>query len=180
MRRSLPHFIVVLLAFAVCGLAADPAHARPRMSRGKAFEANKTFGLGFMVGAPSGLSGKYFLSSDTALDFGVGFLGYYRGRDGVHLHLDHLWHPVSLASVPAFELPLYFGVGGRLFDFDDNNDDDGFAMGVRAPIGLAFDFNNVPLDVFFEVAFVVDLFVGYRDNLGADFNGAIGVRYYFQ
>lgn len=181
MRRSITRSFLLLLALGLLCMAAEPASARPRVQRGKAFVANKTFGLGLMFGAPSGLSGKYYLSADTALDFGVGFLGYYRGRDGVHLHLDHLWHPVSIASAPAFELPLYFGIGGRIFDFDDDDfDDDGFAIGVRAPVGIAFDFNTIPLDVFFEVAFVLDIFVGYRDTVGPDFNGAIGVRYFFQ
>jgi hypothetical protein len=45
-------------------------------------------------------------------------------------------------------------------------------------VGLAMDFNTVPIDVFFELVFVLDLFV---DGGGADaeFNGALGVRYYF-
>ena len=54
----------VTLNFSVLDRLAD---ARPRPSRGGSFEANKTFGLGLMIGAPSGLSGKYFLSKDTAL-----------------------------------------------------------------------------------------------------------------
>jgi hypothetical protein len=162
------------------------ADARPRpVGRAKRFSANKTFGLGIMLGAPSGLSGKYFLGPDTAIDFGVGIIRYRpydRGRDGnVHIHADFLLHPVSLASVEPFELPLYFGLGARVWDFDDDeNNDDGFAIGVRAPVGIAFDFNNVPLDVFVELALVLDFFVSYRDQLGIDFNGAVGVRYYFQ
>jgi hypothetical protein len=38
----------------------------------------------------------------------------------------------------------------------------------------------VPLDVFFELALVIDFFSGYRDDVGADINGAIGLRYYFK
>lgn len=180
--KSRPHKILpCLLALLICGWAVSPASARPRPSQGKAFVANKTFGLGLMLGAPTGLTGKYFLSSDNALDFGVGVISRYRNRDGLHLHMDYLWHPVSLASVPQFELPLYFGIGGRIFDFDDDdNNDDGFAFGVRAPLGIAFDLTNVPLDIFFELALVIDFFTGYRDDVGADLNGAVGLRYYFQ
>ncbi|MEZ4362502.1 MAG: hypothetical protein R3B48_20090 [Kofleriaceae bacterium] len=170
---------LLLLVFTFVAVFAASADARPRPRAGKAFEANKTFGLGLMLGAPSGLSGKYFLSSDNALDFGVGAIGYYRGRSGLHLHMDYLWHPVSLASAPAFELPLYFGIGGRVFDFDDGNDD-AFAIGVRGPLGISFDLTEAPLDIFFELAVVVDFFAGYRDSVGADFNGAFGIRYYFQ
>lgn len=172
-------FLSLVMGLGASGLTATSAEARPRPSGGKSFVANKQFGLGLMLGAPTGLSGKYFLSSDNALDFGIGGIRYYRGRDGLHLHLDYLWHPVSLVSVPEFELPLYFGVGGRIFDFEDDNDD-AFAFGVRAPIGIAFDLTNVPLDIFFELALVIDFFSGYRDDLGVDLNGAIGVRYYFK
>ncbi|HVV86989.1 MAG TPA: hypothetical protein VHE35_28315 [Kofleriaceae bacterium] len=151
------------------------AAARPRPHGARKFEANKTFGLGLMVGAPSGLSGKYFYDPTKAIDFGIGVYRYYRHRDGIHLHVDHLWHPVSLAHTDAFELPLYFGIGARVLDFDGGGD----AIGVRAPIGVAFDFNNVPLDAFFELALVLDFGVDTDDNVDGDLSAAIGARYWF-
>lgn len=152
------------------------ADARPRPRKGKKFVANKTFGLGLMFGAPSGLSGKWFYARSNAFDFGVGVFRRWRDRDGLHFHFDHLWHPVSLVSDSAFELPLYIGVGARLLDFDD---DAGSALGVRVPVGIAFDFNNVPLDIFLEVAVVLDLFLDRDDRYDGDFNGAVGIRYWF-
>lgn len=165
------------------GAVSETADARPRPSRSRAkkFEANKQFGIGIMLGAPTGFSGKYFYASDKAFDFGIGAIGYYRGREGLHVHADHLWHPLTLASVPEFELPLYLGVGFRFFDFDyDDNNNHGSAFGIRGPVGIAFDFNNVPLDIFFELALVMD-FINYdNDNdVDVDVNGAIGIRYYF-
>ncbi|MBE7454706.1 MAG: hypothetical protein HS111_39330 [Kofleriaceae bacterium] len=177
--------IALLLASALAvATTSSTAEARPRPSKkAKKFQANKSFGLGIMLGAPTGLSGKYFYAPDKAFDFGVGAIGYYRGRNGFHLHFDHLWHPLSLASTPAFELPLYLGVGARIFDFDDRDDFHGSAIGVRGPIGIAFDLNNVPMDIFFELALVVDFFARYDcngcSNIGVDVNGAIGFRYYF-
>jgi len=176
--------VAVVVAGALLAGAGDAA-ARPRPSRStQRFSANKNFGLGLMLGAPSGLSGKWFFGPDTALDFGLGAIRYYRHRDGLHLHADYLWHPVSLVSAPPFELPLYVGVGGRVLFFDDDNDDrvdnDGVAIGVRGPVGIAFDFNNVPLDVFFEIALVLDFFVDYSDDVDLDVNGAIGLRYWFE
>jgi hypothetical protein len=170
-----------LITIGLLATVADDATARPRPAgQSKSFSANKTFGLGLMLGAPSGLSGKYFLDSSHALDFGIGALGYYRGRDGLHLHADYLWHPVSLVSADAFELPLYFGIGARLFDFSDKYADQTLALGLRAPIGIAFDLNRTPLDIFVEFALVADLYVNYRDRLGIDVNGAIGIRYWFK
>src|SRR5258708_6526643 len=105
---------------AVIALSVTSADARPRPSAAaKRFEANKTFGLGLELGAPFGLCGKYYIASDKALDFGIGDVDgryyAYGDRYGVNLYMDYLWHPVSLASTEPFELPLYFGIGGRLW-----------------------------------------------------------------
>lgn len=174
----------ILAAAALALFLASTADARPRPRQGKTFEANKTFGLGLELGAPFGLTGKYFVASDRALQFGLGSIYHYRDRDGLHLYLDYLWHPVSLVSNPTFELPLYFGIGGRVWDFDhyrgDRFNDDALAFGVRVPVGIAFDFNNVPLDIFLQLAFVLDFYTGdYYRNVYGDVNGSIGIRYWF-
>jgi hypothetical protein len=185
------------LAFSILlGLvfAASNADARPRpngFSGGKAFEANKTFGLGLELGEPAGINGKYFLSSSHALDFGLGYIyNHYYAGDGLHLYADYLWHPLVLTSADAFELPFYLGVGGRFWNFDygcdrfgNNCAYDGSAIGVRVPLGLSFDFNNVPLDIFVQLVPTLDFFTGdYRSRyhsvyLGID--GSIGIRFWF-
>ncbi len=134
-----------------------------------------------MLGAPTGLSGKYYLSKDTALDFGVGAYRRYRFDSAFQIHADYLIHPVNLAKTNSLYLPLYLGVGGRILfrEFDDRDDDD-LHLGVRAPIGLSLDFTNVPLDIFFELALIVDLIVVGDDRFFADVNGAVGLRYYFE
>jgi hypothetical protein len=176
------------ILLALCGVAlfAAVADARPRPDgqlSGRRFEANKTFGLGLELGAPTGLTGKYFLSADRALDFGIGTIYEYVDRSGFHLYGDYLWHPVSLVGVPAFELPLYIGLGFRIWDFDHDRDgvtDDGFAFGIRVPIGVSMDFNNVPLDVFLQFVPVLDFFSGYeRHSVYPDLDVSVGVRYFF-
>jgi hypothetical protein len=175
-----------LLALFLVMLAAGGADARRnRALPGSKYVANGTFGLGLELGAPFGLNGKYFLSDDRALNFGVGAIYdryYYDDRDGIHLYLDYLFHPFSITNQPAFQLPFYVGVGARIWDFNGRNnidDDDGFALGVRVPVGIAFDFNKVPLDVFVQLTFVVDLFFNYRDRFGPHFEGSVGARYWF-
>lgn len=171
-----------VLCAAVAGLALllvslQPAEARPR-PRASKFSANKQFGIGLMIGVPTGLTGKYFFGRSTALDFGAGAISRYSNRDGLHLHMDVLWHPAVLVNARPFVIPFYVGVGGRLFDYDQDNDNDDLALGLRVPLGIAFDFNNVPLDIFLEAVFVFD-FVGR--GAGYDYlNGAFGIRYYFQ
>jgi len=180
-------FFAMLCAAAVSlTVAAESADARPRpagRTRGKKFQANKTFGIGLQLGAPTAFVGKYYYADDRAFAFGIGALGYYRGRDGIHIHFDHLWHPVNLIQDSAFEMPLYIGFGARLFDFDDNDRDDfdGTALGVRVPIGIIFDFNNQPLDIYVEVAPTLD-FINYDndDDVELNIGGGIGIRYYFK
>lgn len=179
---------LLALALIVTTTAAmDDAEARRRRGGGgQRYVANGEFGAGLELGAPAGLNGKYFLSDDGALNFGIGWIGdyYYRGRDGIHLYFDYLWHPVSLANPPAFQLPLYVGIGGRIWSFDDNDyrgDDDLTAFGVRVPFGIAFDFNNVPLDIFLQLTFVLDFYRGYNDNdADAHLEGSIGIRFWFK
>jgi hypothetical protein len=168
------------------------AGSRPRRQQrgGHGFVANKTFGLGLELGEPSGLNGKYFLSPSGALDFGVGYIyQYYYYGDGLHIYADYLWHPTSLASAQAFELPFYIGGGLRLWDFNycylGNCGYSSSAIGIRVPIGIAFDFNRVPLDFFIQLVPVVDFITGtyydqYRDrtHLGIDFS--VGIRYWFK
>ncbi len=185
MARSTPALIIAsLIAALVVMTVAPPAEARPRPQRGSSdFRANKEFGLGFMLGDPTGLAGKYYLGTDTALDFGLGYGGYYyRGRHGLHAHMSFLWHPVVLAKPDPFWLPLYFGVGGRFLErgyFDDRYDRRP-RLGVRVPGGIMMDFNNVPIDIFAELAFIVD-FIAPRDRRRGytGLHGALGLRYYF-
>jgi hypothetical protein len=153
------------------------------------FTANKTFGLGLELGEPSGLTGKYFLSDAAALDFGLGWIyrHYYYG-DGVHLYGDFLWHPTSLVSSDAFELPFYVGVGLRFWDFEYCDDRvcgyGGSALGIRVPFGIAFDFNNAPLDIFIQLVPVLDFVSGdyydrrrNRAHFGVDLS--VGIRFWF-
>jgi hypothetical protein len=157
---------------------------------GGGFEANKTFGIGLELGEPSGINGKYFVGPSTAIDFGVGYIYrhyYYERGEGLHLYADLLFHPVVLARNPTFELPLYVGPGLRYWDFawcDGNNCTfRGSAIGVRVPVGLSFDFNNVPLDIFIQLVPTIDFVSGpyydrfdRRNHFGVDFSA--GIRFW--
>ena len=125
-----------------------------------------------------------------ASDFGVGYIydSYYYG-DGVHLYADYLWHPTTITSTPSFELPIYIGAGLRFWNFSycvaKVCTVDGSTFGIRVPFGIAFDFNNVPLDVFIELVPVLDFVRGAyydrfhdRSHLGIDLS--VGNRFWFK
>jgi hypothetical protein len=174
--------IVSVLAL-LAALAARPVAAAP----------SRPFGLGIQLGAPTGLTAKLYLDRPFALQMGIGVVDDFDDEDGLHLHLDFVWHPAILAREAAFTLPFYIGVGARLLQHDyvyriDRTYyvDEDTHLGLRVPLGLLMDFNRVPLDIFLEIALVVDiLFI--EDRFGPfherhdriDLNGGVGIRYYF-
>ncbi|HLX11541.1 MAG TPA: hypothetical protein VKS81_01890 [Bacteroidota bacterium] len=138
---------------------------------------HRTFGLGIMVGEPSGLSAKLWTSPTTAFDFGLGWSvrndqvdnGIDAG-DRTHFHMDYLWH-----SFDAFHseerFPLYYGVGGSI------NSGGGFnsALAVRGVIGVAWMPMRTPIDVFLEVVPTFQL----TATSGLYVDASLGARYYF-
>jgi hypothetical protein len=158
----------VFLAVAILIAAAGPAAAQ---------EEKGTFGLGLIIGEPTGVSAKYYLADDTALDFAAG--GAVIGR-GIQVHGDFLWHPWILEEQESFVLPLYIGGGLRVLNVDSGGgEEDHLRVGLRAVVGFLFDFTSVPLDVFVEVAGVADYKTLDDDHFGLAFNAGAGVRYYF-
>jgi hypothetical protein len=125
------------------------------------------FGLGLMIGEPTGFSGKYWISPWGAID---GAFAWSLDKNGkIQIHSDYLWHNYNIISVIKGKLPIYYGIGGRLVFAADN------IAGLRGVAGLDYLFANTPLDIFLELAPILDL----APKVDFDFNGTIGIRYYF-
>lgn len=125
------------------------------------------FGLGVMIGEPTGISGKAWVSRTRAIDAGMAWS--FRRKGKFHLHADHVWHfPHKIRSPQRFI--FYAGVGGRLAV----GRGDGI-FGIRIPLGVLWLPRGAPLDVFLELAPIVDLIK--ETELSA--NGGIGVRFFF-
>lgn len=159
---------LTLLMFSL--LILTPLHAR-------------TFGLGVTLGDPTGLSGKYFMNNQTAVDGAIAY-----GSHELILYGDYLKHfPGALGRQNEFvsQLNPYVGIGPVLAFGDGNNkhnhrfmddDDDDFAFGGRIPLGIEWLPNNVPLGVSLEIA------PGMRIVPGTDafVQGGLAIRYYFK
>jgi Protein of unknown function (DUF3996) len=176
--------LIVLVAVLGVSGRAD-AYRRRHFGGTSDYSSNGIFGLGLELVEPTGLTGKLFLSPSQAIDFGVGDLyhNYYVPGGGVHLYVDYLWHPFLITEVPAFKLPFYIGVGGRAwigdYDCGPNNCGADF-FGVRVPIGVTFDFNEVPLDVFIQLVPTIDFFHDYGPHdVFFDIDFSVGIRYWF-
>ncbi len=125
------------------------------------------FGAGIILGEPTGISLKSWLSPTNAWDAGI---AWGLGKDSAfHLHGDYLWHKYGLIKVEKGRLPLYYGVGARLLFASRSH------FGIRGVIGLDYLFVSIPLDIFLELAPVFDL----APATELRFNGGLGVRYFF-
>lgn len=128
---------------------------------------DKNFGIGIILGEPSGVSGKLWLGSTNALDMAAAWS--FKGDDHLLLQADYVWHSFDLISVSSGKLPIYFGIGGRVLLADDP------LIGVRVPIGLDYIFSDAPVDIFLEFVPILDL----APATDFDFGGGIGARYWF-
>ncbi len=73
---------------------------------------DRDLGLGLILGEPTGVSGKLWLSRTTAMD---GAVAWSTTRDDeLHLQGDFVWHDFELLGVDRGALPLYYGIGGRV------------------------------------------------------------------
>lgn len=127
------------------------------------------FGLGIIFGEPTGIDGKFFLTPTNAIEGAVAWS--LSGNNNLHIQAEYLYHRYDLISVSKGQLPLFFGVGGR-FILRENSKD---TIGVRIPVGLAYEFEGAPFDVFGEIVPILDL----TPDTDFDLEGAIGARFWF-
>lgn len=129
---------------------------------------DKGLGLGVIVGEPTGIAGKYWVSKLNAVDFGIAYS--FAGSDNsFSLHADYLYHLYD-AIDSEYILPLYYGFGARL----RTNENTKVGLGARGVIGIALFSEKYPLDFFFEIAPVFQLIPETELN----FDIGIGARFF--
>jgi len=140
----------------------------------------RKFGLGVIIGEPTGISAKLWTSSVNAFDFGLGwsvggdrignYKGHYDGGSRVHFHMDYLWH--SFEAIHSSErFPLYYGFGGRINTGAGYNS----SAAVRGVIGIAWMPRETPIDIFFEVVPSLQI----TSSTGFAIDAGLGARYFF-
>jgi hypothetical protein len=164
MKKSIYALTAILLFLLAAGTSAQ----------------ERRFGLGVILGEPTGVSAKLWVSPLKAFDFGLGwsvggdrisdYNGGYNGGSRVHFHMDYLWHWFeAIHSTERF--PLYTGIGGRI-NTGAGYDNSGAVRGV---LGIEWLPHNAPIDVFLEL--VPSLEVVPSTGFGID--AALGARFYF-
>lgn len=181
---------VLLAALALSLLLSTPSIAEAQeetvvIKNKGSYASAGDFGLGLVLGSPTGITGKFYLAPSAAIDATVG-IGL--GED-LHVHADYLFEGGDLAGQPGFRLGWFVGIGGRLVAHDDEDvrhshgnqgththDRDELDFGPRVPVGLEFRPAELrQLEVFAEVALGVDLV----DDPGLTIDAGLGVRYFF-
>lgn len=158
----------------------------------KVTRKNRRFGIGLMLGEPSGLNIKWWCNE--SIDFEA-LINHYRSfanswwtlksvwlprknawdfslafpiiPDGfLHFHFDYLWHNYRVFPSELGIVPLYYGLGGRIRFGDENH------YGLRGVFGVDYLFIEFPIDVFMEIAPIFNVL----PKIGMDFNMFIGLR----
>jgi len=131
------------------------------------FAQDGGLGLGLIFGEPTGLSAKMWTSERTAVDAAIAWS--FSTPGWFHVHANFLIHNYDIFTVSTGQLPLYYGVGAYTAFSSE------FGLGARVPLGLAYQFEGAPVEVFGEFAPGLALLPA----LGFYFGGGIGVRYFF-
>lgn len=163
-------FLGVMLAWAGNAYALeDPGDDAPLRQ-----SARGPFGLGIVLGEPSGLTAKLFFSRSSAFQLHVGYGFGPHGYGRLVVTGDYLFH--FMGALPpirrAGRLVPYVGIGGRLGIRD--NEHGNALLGVRVPLGMSF-FLNAPLEIFAEVA----IGIGIIPETVGIVDGGLGARFYF-
>jgi hypothetical protein len=141
--------LLVILAIALFGTMAQ------------AQQSGQT-GLGFMLGNPTGVTAKKWLSDTQAIDAVAGFS--FGKHTNFSLHSDYLWHSKdALYYQDETPLDLYYGLGGSI------------QLGLRLPIGVSRTISESKADMFGEIAPIFD----FVDAKRIEIHLAFGARYYF-
>jgi len=135
-------------------------------SDARTLEARR-FGIGIVAGDPTGLSGKYWITDEHALDF----TGAWTFGDYFHLHSTYLFHFSRL--IPEPEWAAYAGIGGRLKLRRRSGTDTGSRFGVRLSGGI--DYSYPPFEAFLEIAPTFEL----APETALEFEGGVGARVFF-
>jgi len=156
------HFVTGLAGALVTLAAGTPARAADEPA-----PPNAPWGLGIIVGEPTGLSGLHAIGRHRAIDFGA---AWSLDGDSMHLHADHLWFSFGRFPVSEGTLALHYGIGGRARVHDNGG------LGPRFPVGLTYWLPGGAVSLFGEVAPVMELV----EDTHLDVEGGLGARYLFR
>ncbi|MBE0479179.1 DUF3996 domain-containing protein [Candidatus Aerophobetes bacterium] len=125
----------------------------------------KGFGIGIILGEPTGICFKKWMDENTAFAGAVAWSLFH--PSALHVHLDYLFH----RRVQRESYFFHYGIGGRI-KFEEGES----RIGVRIPLGITYPFQGTTVDMFVEISPLLDLAPATEFGV----NAAIGFRYFFE
>lgn len=130
--------------------------------------------LGIIIGSTSGVSAKYDLGQDRALD--AAFSYSIEDRYGLSVHGDYLFNRFREFKLGELSpLFMYYGVGLRLMNIRSGKDEGSTRAGLRVPFGVLYRTTTPDLEFFGELVPILD--VAPRSDVFLDLG--LGVRVIF-
>jgi len=161
-KRAALFRLAAATAFSATVLFATPARAD------SAFKPEEGFGVGFVLGSPSGFSASLPMGGGTRAINAV--LGYDLVHgSALHAQADYVWIRGDLFDVERGKISLYYGPGAFAVISGHS------AVGIRFVGGVDYRFEGVPLQVFLEAGPGINVL----PNTAATGSGGLGIRYYF-
>lgn len=132
----------------------------------------KNFGAGAVIGAPTGITFKYFLSDQRAID---GTLSWsFRSQSALSIYSSYLIQKNGVFSVDGFPLGIYYGLGGAISTINDRKSSS-LVLAARTPVGLNLILKEPSVEFFTELAPVLEIIPATEFSL----NLALGARIFF-
>ena len=132
------------------------------------YSQEKGFGLGVIVGEPTGINAKLWTSASTALNFGLGY-SFTSSNSLFDFYADYVFHNSNMLQSEE-KFIVYYGPGARLKINEHES-----RLGIRGVIGILWLPGETNFDLFVEAAPILDIVPETK----FDFAGGIGGRYYF-
>jgi hypothetical protein len=144
--------ILTVLIFSACCLNAQ----------------DKGFGMGLLIGEPSAITGKYWVTDNNAV---TGSVGWSFIRDNaIHLSADYLYH---FNKFENSKFIFYAGLGAKLNLGTKSNIKP--KIGGRVPLGVCYMIRDIQSDIFLEVVPMLEV----TPEIRISGSGGIGFRYFF-
>ena len=128
---------------------------------------NPSFGLGIIVGEPTGISVKFWKTPHSGFDGAAAWS--FRQKAALHLHADYLLHNFTILKSTNGGLSLFYGIGARVKFQKETK------LGIRIPVGINYRAPTSPLEFFLEFVPIMELIPATELVM----NGGFGLRYYF-
>lgn len=132
------------------------------------------FGLGVVIGEPTGISMKWWRSSTRAIDAGLGWSITDNNNDfqksRFHLHLDFVRHSFDAINAPE-RIPVYYGLGASIAGESEKES----SLALRGVVGIAWQPIRTPIDIFVELAPSFQVIPSTTFYL----NAGLGLRFFF-